>query len=156
MGKSWPTAKPSHWLWSNTWNNILMHATREVWDGWNVYLAESASRSSTLVKDCWKERSNDLFTLWCFCMFIFSHLLLFFSRFFTFFQGCKAGLNGSYKTTTGWSDEVLELDSPPPGILPSPSLDVRCPGYGLKMLHSQVPGTRERKSGGDARWPALA
>ena len=35
--------------------------------------------------------------------------------------------------------EVLESDSPPLGILPPTSLDVRCPGYGLKMPHSQSP-----------------
>ena len=35
--------------------------------------------------------------------------------------------------------EVLESDSPPLGILPPPSLDIRCPGYGLKMPHSQSP-----------------
>ena len=85
------------------------------------------------MKDCWKERLNDLSMLCYFCMFILSHLLLFFHASSHFSRGAKPG------SMPAVIHEVLELDSPPPGILPPPSLDVRCPGYGLKLPHSHSP-----------------
>ena len=49
--------------------------------GWTECIPgwKCALRTSTSVKDCWKERSNDLSTLWCFCTFILSHPLLCFT-----------------------------------------------------------------------------
>jgi len=46
MGKPWPTAESSDQLFSNTRNNIPTHMMREVWDGWDVYLAESMHRGA--------------------------------------------------------------------------------------------------------------
>jgi hypothetical protein len=93
------------------------------------------------VKDYWKERSNDLSTLCCFCTFILSLLILFFHVSSLFSRGARPGSTPVTKPPQPEAiiHEVLESDSPPPGILPPPSLDVRCPGYGLKMPHSQSP-----------------
>ena len=93
------------------------------------------------MKDYWKERSNDLSTLCCFCTFILSLLLLFFHVSSLFSRGARLGSTPVTKPPQPEAiiHEVLESDSPPPGILPPPSLDVRCPGYGLKMPHSQSP-----------------
>ena len=89
------------------------------------------------MKDCWKERSNDLSTLCCFCTFMLSHPL----PFSHFPRGARPGPTSVIQPPQAETiiHEVLESDSPPLGILPPTSLDVRCPGYGLKMPHSQSP-----------------